>query len=501
MLIRTRQSLFRYIILALATVIIFTWFYRGPALRSVYEQSISLKWPAAYHHFRNSSWRTGPTASKTVDDALPLVSEALESENAQPYASVSSTIPSTTTIPKGEPWTSSSTLPCAAIDGIADIVFVVKTGATESLERVPIHLETTFKCFPHTLIFSDYAEEIEGFVVQDALDAIVPEIRLNHEDFDHWRKLHQDGREGLDQGQMGNHVAADDLGAAFQNGGWKIDRFKNLQMVLKALDYNHDAKWYVFTDADTYISSSNLLSWTRQMDHTKGIYLGAPTVIDEQIFGHGGSGYLLSNAAMHAVAEQYRSNQTAWDEFTARHWAGDCVLSHVLSHMGIGLTWSYPMIQGKSPTYLDFVNEVGYDRRLWCYPAVSYHHVKRDTVESMWRFEQLWIADMPGVTLRHSDVFLHWLLPQLSGGDRPNWDNLSGDILEGSEISDAEGCRAACERWSRCLQFSYRDGVCKTSTTVLLGSADEGGTYSGWIEDRILKLKVEPCQEGEWILG
>jgi hypothetical protein len=36
-----------------------------------------------------------------------------------------------------------------------DILLVMKTGATEALQKLPIHLLTTLKCVPEFLLFSD----------------------------------------------------------------------------------------------------------------------------------------------------------------------------------------------------------------------------------------------------------------------------------------------------------------------------------------------------------
>ena len=43
-----------------------------------------------------------------------------------------------------------------------DILVVLRTGATESLEKVPVHFRTTLRCVPHFVIHSDLDEEIEG---------------------------------------------------------------------------------------------------------------------------------------------------------------------------------------------------------------------------------------------------------------------------------------------------------------------------------------------------
>src|ERR1700712_5059273 len=48
-----------------------------------------------------------------------------------------------------------------------DILVVLRTGATESLEKVPVHFRTTLQCVPHVVVYSDMDEEIEGHAVHD----------------------------------------------------------------------------------------------------------------------------------------------------------------------------------------------------------------------------------------------------------------------------------------------------------------------------------------------
>jgi uncharacterized membrane protein len=45
--------------------------------------------------------------------------------------------------------------PCATFPDTEGIVLVMKTGATESFDRIPTHLLTTMQCLPDFLIFSD----------------------------------------------------------------------------------------------------------------------------------------------------------------------------------------------------------------------------------------------------------------------------------------------------------------------------------------------------------
>lgn len=390
-------------------------------------------------------------------------------------------------------------LPCAEFEGAEDVVLIIKTGATEVEEKMPVHFNTTLRCFPHYLVFSDFGEEFEGHTIHDAIGDVIEEIRLEESDFQLWRRLKGQGRATLDPSELStnDHVDPNGGGGNPNNGGWRLDKFKNIPMVGKTLDLKPNAKWYIYTDADTYIVWSNLLKWTRQMDSTKLKYLGSPAVIDGQVFGHGGSGYILSNALMHKAADTYKNNQTYWDKYAASHWAGDCVLATMLEQLGAPLTWAYPVIQGGDPVVMDF-SETGYDRRLWCYPAVSYHHIKPSTVGSLWEFEQDWTANHSR-QMNHSDVFTQWLVPQLQN-QTSDWDNLSADVIELAGINDAFGCQEICQGNSTCLQYSFHNGTCKTCDKAKLGKTSPG-IQSGWMLDKIRERIIEQnkCTEGEWV--
>lgn len=121
-------------------------------------------------------------------------------------------------------------------------------------------------------------------------------------------------------------------------------------MAEKAFRQHPNFKWYIFTDADTFVSPSNLMTWLHELDHTRPLYLGNPSMIGSQTFGHGGSGYILSAPAMKAVAEQYSEERGYWDNFAAQNWAGDHIFGTMLQkRLDIPLTWSYPLLQADSP--------------------------------------------------------------------------------------------------------------------------------------------------------
>ena len=58
-----------------------------------------------------------------------------------------------------------SKLPCSELPGAGDVVFIIKTGATEVEEKLPVHVNTTLRCYPHSLIFSDFGETFQGHTI------------------------------------------------------------------------------------------------------------------------------------------------------------------------------------------------------------------------------------------------------------------------------------------------------------------------------------------------
>ena len=131
--------------------------------------------------------------------------------------------------------TSRHRLPCSNFTGADEVVYVIKTGATEVYEKLPVHFNTTLKCPPNSLIFSDFAETLDGHEMQDALANITSSIQQENPDFDLWRRLHQNGRAALDESELSTHDTADPNGGGGnpENNGWRLDKFKNLPMVQK----------------------------------------------------------------------------------------------------------------------------------------------------------------------------------------------------------------------------------------------------------------------------
>lgn len=102
-----------------------------------------------------------------------------------------------------------------------DVLVVLRTGATEALEKLPVHFETALSCIPHHVIYSDMEEYIDGHHVVDVLDRVNETMRSHVPEF---QKLHNHlrahGRTGLEY----QTLYGSGPGGAQDNMGWKLDK-------------------------------------------------------------------------------------------------------------------------------------------------------------------------------------------------------------------------------------------------------------------------------------
>ncbi|KAK5116367.1 hypothetical protein LTR62_007914 [Meristemomyces frigidus] len=375
--------------------------------------------------------------------------------------------------------------PCQWLAGAENVVVVMRTGATEIKAKLPVHLNTTFQCYPDTLIFSDYAEVFEGHQVHDVLAKVSNEVVETQGDFKHYRRLQKLGRVGLAQDEL--HAESLESGPVGKNDnpGWRLDKWKFLPMMTRTLELRPDKEWFIFIEPDTYVVWSNMVQWLQTLDPQKDSYYGSEVQIGTDVFAHGGSAFVMSNSAIRKAAAAYEADPDFWHARTAEHWAGDCILGKALKTTGIGLVWSWPMFQGGNPADMDW-KERKDERRLWCSPALSYHHFEAYEVASMWGFEQQHILRLTGPRLHrskdsilhHHDLFERYVVPNIST-TRPNWTNMSPDLVPASSHMGVEECRTHCENLPGCVQFSSSVFGCSTGAELKMGRP-AGGVSAGW---------------------
>lgn len=405
---------------------------------------------------------------------------------------------------------------CPPLPGMEDVLVVMKTGVTEAKDKVPIHFQTTLRCVPNYVIYSDFEEVIDGVQIHDALRNMDEGVKQVVPDFNIYNRIRQMGRAGLAQEDF-PEVQNSALGKP-DNPGWKLDKWKFLPMVREVYTNNPGVKWYVFMEADTYFAWGNLLAWLETFNPAEALYIGTETQIADVVFAHGGSGFVVSNPAMKRVVDEYIAKPAEIHAYTGNHWAGDCVLGKILLDVGVPLHFSWPMLQNTNVGELDEFSPDFY-RRPWCYPAVAFHHLTAQDIQSLWEFEQKRYKDVSPLPLPlpsplsnaqltiteqskktillHGDVFKERIYPELSS-DRAYWDNLSTDEHSVS-VDTYEDCQALCATSPQCLQFTFRAGRCFTGKTPKLGG-DSRDASSGWMMKRVDNLlkKAPKCKKPEF---
>lgn len=108
---------------------------------------------------------------------------------------------------------------------------------------------------------------------------------------------------------------------------WTLDKYKKFHIVEKAWAMKPDMDWYLHIDTDTYVIWPSLVAWLEQLDSSKESFLGSLSYIDNLPFAHGGSGMLMSGAAMRNFAVTHNGTASRWDNKMQKECCGDWVLA------------------------------------------------------------------------------------------------------------------------------------------------------------------------------
>ncbi|PYH47872.1 uncharacterized protein BP01DRAFT_291040 [Aspergillus saccharolyticus JOP 1030-1] len=391
---------------------------------------------------------------------------------------------------------------CALPSIYNDVLVILKTGITEARDKVPPHLTTTLRCIPNYVLYSDYAEPLSARVsTQDILGPYISATtQATNPDFALYQRVRLAGHAGLTAADLVADVNTP-IGKP-NNPGWKLDKWKFLPMVDAALAARPTAQWFVFMEADTYLLWHNLAAWLARFSPAEPLYLGNQMQIVDALFAHGGSGFVLSRPAMERARALRARSPDGWETAVDAHWAGDCLLGILLESGGVPLTWSWPMLQIAPPREVDYFSaRADTPARVWCYPAVSFHHLEgeADLVE-LAEMEAGWERDgHRGQVLLYRDVFWRMVWGQIQSV-RPGWDNLAGE--EVGRTTTGDECREMCAHEALCLgyRFAVADGRCWIGRGMQLGRPADG-FVSGWMTQRIQAVaeSLGQCQEISWI--
>ena len=393
---------------------------------------------------------------------------------------------------------------CEQFPDTQDILLVMKTGATEAYEKLPIHFLTTLKCLNDSIIFSDMDMQMGNHHIIDVLKDIDETEMHGNEQFAFYQQLQQYKRLGLDPLDLKDHMRS-----------WNLDKYKFVPMLKKAWEYRQNAKWYVFVEADTAINWSNMRSFLNILNPEEPLYIGSPTYLSGIEMAHGGTGYIISGAAMKKAVGSKPDIQELYGAEVKNFCCGDRMPAKILLDEGINLTKTWPMFNGET------LLSLAYGDKQWCQPVITMHHMAPFQISQFWSFEQNWKASRQERPILWMDVYDRFVHPNLKEEEQEDWTNFATDLVfksneekfeqfdelspERASIQSPDLCKRLCEYYPECLSWQYHDETCSLGRTFKLGqsmSDDAGEEWtSGWHLERIARFRerMDNCSHGpDW---
>lgn len=249
-------------------------------------------------------------------------------------------------------------------------------------------------------------------------------------------------------------------------------------------------KWYLLVDDDTYIVQESMMLLLERLNPDKRYYIGNPVGGYICRFGHGGSGVVMSGAALRTLYSPRNQQIVAQShhESLAATW-GDGLLASTFLRIGVYLDETYMnLFNGERP----LISWIRADR--FCAPVVSFHGLANP--EDM---------RQTGETFRDMRKIVRWIdLWEMNGAPAPetfkknplrhDWDHV-GRLDERSwttsDLKSADACHAACKKTPRqqCLAWTWdeKEQKCHRAPWMIVG-AKAKGKITGLNEGRVSAL-------------
>lgn len=332
--------------------------------------------------------------------------------------------------------------------GAEKMFLMIKTGATVLWNRLPIHLSTTLTRVPYFGLYADFATSVGGHEVVDTL-ANLTKATKNSDQF----KLYRDLQD------MRDRHAISDPGHAKLSGGWELDKFKNLPMLLHAWNTAPpDTEWFVFMDGDTFLMIDNLMDYLGHLNSSDSLYIGEIQYLGGSAFAHGGSGVVLSRAAMNRSLGLHPQWVNQMEPHARSVCCGDYMVAHMLSKINVqvlGLKddtnddwregegfethWLRNRRRREAEENLDprefQYKRVGHkfqkfpqwdlscSREEWCNKIIGFHHLSAMDVEILWEYEQL-LSPEQRRHVTYCDIYRDFVSPYIEFY-MPGWNSMA----------------------------------------------------------------------------
>jgi len=309
-----------------------------------------------------------------------------------------------------------------------------------------------------------------------------------------------------------------------------LDKFKFLPMMREVWADQVDKmpgdpgfrKWFFFVETDTFVVWESVFAWLEHFDASKKMFMGSPVWPKHQaVFAHGGSGFVLSRAALQAMNIPDNTHDGSAEDINFgmdmdKYCCGDQILAEVLKRKGVTISGFWPMFNGETPRTVPF------GREHWCEPVLTLHHLQGEELNDVAQWASEWRRGLetPEKPMLFEDL-IGYIEPHIAA-ERLDWDNGAEDAvfygpdhpqynprvsgLEKIAWKGADACKSACQANRSCLQFKFHKSVCSFGYGVRLGNKarpDEEGEdrfYSGWMVERIRDWKAgNKCSKPHWV--
>lgn len=346
---------------------------------------------------------------------------------------------------------------------LGDRTFVLlKTGVEVMDQRVPIHLHTTFKWFPHHEIYAEVDTPVLGHPVVNAI-SYLPAEGFQDENLGSVLVRYR----AIDE-QWG--WGASNVVVHGKNIGWHVDVFKNVPSYALAWLKDPTKDWYVMLDDDTYMLPSTLAKAVEGKNPEEMYYLGR-NVGQNPFFAYGGSGMVFSRGALKAMfGVTKESTQAAVMnsmELAYGSCCGDIVIcylygqqAHDFDHIRDHLEMHDDSGLFQGTNLWEFIAAF----RHWCDPVGSFHHGKAGDYDMISRwYDRLRQERGKNYRPTYYDYYEEFIMPHVAV-EIEGWIVDHSEEFEDSVSFSHEDaptrwkCKELCETDQTCMQWSFREG-------------------------------------------
>lgn len=232
-------------------------------------------------------------------------------------------------------------------------------------------------------------------------------------------------------------------------------------------------KWYLMLDDDTYLVQPSLKLLLDHLDPSVPYYIGNAVGDYKARFAHGGSGVILSHAAIRKLFSHPKVVAAAHLESLDETW-GDRLLATTLVKLGVYLDESFvTFFNGENPSK----TKLTWQR--FCSPIISFH--------SLTSPEEMETASRVS---KNATSPVRWMdLWDVSGApplDSPTWDSghedwdhvgrLDETVMVIDKISNQQDCARICTTRKTCLAWTWesKTRACHLSPWMIPGERAVG---------------------------